>query len=319
MADDGRNSQLRKTAVVLAGLVLAAASTQAQSKSRRERTDTDRLGMTCTQILKLSSTDWVAKFAVARSGDAPPNPQENAGTQPAAARTAVPPEITIRAIDAYGKCYDARTERLAGALGRSGKGPLMGARGDFGDFENALKEFEATVLQDSQPPADDVKKAYAGLYEKQFRYAFYYGYTEAGRKAAAAEAAAAAAENAPKPKTRPQATSGTGAEGAAVPAARPGESTEAKTTVGNAAGSNGNVEASKKTSADTVAAFTKTKNRFGQLLEALPPDHAREVHAAFGKVLGSYEVSQDTRRDLYLYAIFLLEPPDAKPFGPPPF
>jgi len=315
MADGGRNNQLTKTAVVLAALVLAAASTQAQSKSRRERTDTDRLGMTCTQILKLSSTDWVAKFVARKSGEVSAGAQENAATQPAVARTAVPPDITIRAISTYGKCYDARTERLAAALGRSGKGPLMGARGDFGDFENALREFETVALQDSQPPADSVKKAYAALYEKQFRYAFYQSYTEEGRKAAAAEAAAESAAAAARTKPNTAGSAAKTAAPAPAPKPAPSESSSLKPGAGEAADSPND----RGTPEDAVAQFTKTKNRFGQLLEALPPDHAHEVHSSFGTVLGSYEVSQDTRRDLYLYAIFLLEPASAKPFAPPPF
>jgi hypothetical protein len=63
----------------------------------------------------------------------------------------------------------------------------------------------------------------------------------------------------------------------------------------------------------------KAKNRFGQLLERLPEDKATDVHEEFGKLLGAYEVSQQTRLDVYLYAIFLLEPESAKPFAPPPF
>ena len=105
----------------------------------------------------MPSSDWVRKFTAA-----------NGAT----------PESTIRAIAAYGKCYDARTNRLAASLGNSGKGPLMGARGNFGAFEQALQNFEAKALAAADPPADDVKRAYATLYEKQFRRSFYEDYVE---------------------------------------------------------------------------------------------------------------------------------------------
>ena len=128
-----------------------------QQASRNQSTPADRLGLSCAQLLQMPSSDWVTKFNAA-----------NGAT----------PEATIRAVVAYGKCYDARTNRLAAALGKSGKGPLMGARGNFGDFERALKNFEAKALTATDPAADDVKKAYTALYEKQFRYAFYQQYEE---------------------------------------------------------------------------------------------------------------------------------------------
>jgi hypothetical protein len=128
-----------------------------QRTSRNQAAPADHLGLTCAQILQMPSSDLLKKFTTA-----------NGATS----------ESTIRAIAAYGKCYDARTNRLAAALGKSGKGPLMGARGNFGDFERALKNFEAKALASTDPPADDVKKATAALYEKQFRYAFYEQYEQ---------------------------------------------------------------------------------------------------------------------------------------------
>lgn len=306
MNEGGKNRQ-RKTAALIAALLLAAGPSLAQSKRTRARADTDRLGMACAQILKLTSTEWVAKYTAAKSSKSAGAGQATQGPGEAA-----PPEVTIRAINTYGKCYDARTERLATLLGRAGKGPLMGARGDFGDFEKALDAFEVVALRDSQPPAAGVKKAYAALYEKRFRYVFYQGYTEAGRKAAAEEAAAATA-----PATGNAGAPGSASKRAAAataPKAETEESSSLKPAVPNT-----HVSAGHGTADDAVAEFTKTKNRFGQLLEALPEDHARVVHEAFGEILGAYEVSQDTRRDLYLYAIFLLELPSAKPFAPPPF
>ena len=117
----------------------------------------DRLGLTCTQILQMSSTDWIKKFTAAKDG-----------TEPS----------TIHAITTYGKCYDARTTRLAASLGKSGKGPLMGARGNFGDFDHVLNDFTAKALTATDPPADAQKKAYAVLYAKQFRYDFYREYQQ---------------------------------------------------------------------------------------------------------------------------------------------
>jgi hypothetical protein len=147
--------------VVLAAalwLSVAALSNAAQKPTAKNQSaSADRLGLTCAQILQLPSSDWVKKFTAASDAT---------------------PESTIRAIAAYGKCYDARTTRLAAALGKSGKGPLMGARGNFGDFERSLNDFTAKALASTDPPADDVKKAYAALYEKQFRFDFYRQYEQ---------------------------------------------------------------------------------------------------------------------------------------------
>jgi hypothetical protein len=125
----------------------------AQTKS----TSADRLGLTCAQILQMNSDGWVKKFTAAKNAGAP---------------------STIEAVSTYGKCYDARTNRLAASLGKSAKGPLWGARGNFGDFERALNDFTAKALAATEPPADAQKKAYAGLYEKQFRYDFYREYQQ---------------------------------------------------------------------------------------------------------------------------------------------
>ena len=106
---------------------------------------------------KCHPTDWIKKFTAAKDP-----------TEPS----------TIQAISTYGKCYDARTTRLAASLGKSGKGPLMGARGNFGDFDHALNDFTTKALAATDPPADAQKKAYAALYAKQFRYLFYEAYVE---------------------------------------------------------------------------------------------------------------------------------------------
>src|SRR5271156_6484285 len=71
--------------------------------------DPDRLGQTCAQILRMSSTDWISNFLNKTGLGAVDNPSG-----------------ILRAIAAYGKCYDERTNHLAASLGKSGKGPLMG-------------------------------------------------------------------------------------------------------------------------------------------------------------------------------------------------
>ena len=281
------------------GLALAAiAATALPAVTQRKKpagggAEADRLGMTCAQILKLSSKDWVAKFTGAKAGDA----DEAA--------------LTIRALGVYGKCYDARTDHLAAELGRAGKGPLMGARGDFGDFQKSLDGLREVALADAQPPGDAVKKAYAALYEKQFRYAFYLSYEPAPRAEASASGTAGSGAS-------------TGGEQTAKPA---GGKHGAAASPGGKSGATGESSSLKKPEEeedsedagdDTVEAFTKAKNRFGQLLQALPQDKMHEVHEALGKVLGAYEVSQETRENVYLYAIFLLEPAEQE-FAPPPF
>jgi len=113
------------------------------------------MGMTCAQILEMTSSDWIAKVeGAADSGQ----------------------DAQLRGISAYGKCYDERTDRLAAALARSRKGPSVRERNNFRDLVAALDEFTAKALVDSQPPGDATKKAYAALYEKVFRYEFYQGY-----------------------------------------------------------------------------------------------------------------------------------------------
>jgi len=135
-------------------LLLRVASFPAQTQNQ---SSPDGLGLTCAQILKMSSTEWVKKFTAAKGATA---------------------EATIEAIPAYGKCYDARTNRLAAALAKSGKGPLMGARANFRDFDRALNDFAAKALAATNPPADEAKKAYAALYAKEFRYDFYREYEQ---------------------------------------------------------------------------------------------------------------------------------------------
>jgi hypothetical protein len=153
---------VRSIPILILLLFPVAATTRAQTRSAA-KPDPDRLGMTCSQILAMTSTDWVSHFNDKFS--------KKAGNDE---RVSV--EGTVRALAVYGKCYDARTDRLAAALGKSGKGPLMGARGSFRDFEQGMSDFSAKALAACDPPADAAKKASAALYAKQFRYKFYRSY-----------------------------------------------------------------------------------------------------------------------------------------------
>ena len=101
--------------LIAAGLIAAGLAPVCfpQAKpAQAKAADADRLGLTCAQILQMTSTAWVAHFA------------EKTGTPN---NTTAP--TAVRAITAYGKCYDARTNQLAASLGKSGRGPLMGALG----------------------------------------------------------------------------------------------------------------------------------------------------------------------------------------------
>jgi hypothetical protein len=201
----------------------------------------------------------------------------------------------LRGIRIYGDCYDARTKRLAAALGKAGNGPVAGAREDFKDFDLALKDFTEKALVAVDPPADAVKSAYASLYEKQFRYAFYQGYE-------------------PKSARAPGSPNQT-ATHASAPATAPNSSAAP--------------DASSKTAPSEADDMTKAKNRFGELLDALPEDKLHVLHASFGKILGLHPTSADTQLAVYRYAIFVLEPSPApnsldskqpaKPFSSPPF
>lgn len=256
-------------------LLLNPALLFAQSNSKStQKADAGRMGMTCAQILGMTSSEWIAKV-------------EGAADPPADAQ--------LRGIGAYGKCYDERTDRLAASLARSRKGPSARERSNFRDLSAALDDFTAKALVDSQPPGDAMKKAYAALYEKVFRYQFYQGYElKASARKPPRETAAAPT---PAPKAAP-APSSSGAD--AKPAKAP------------------------------VSEMTLAKNRFGELLDAMPPDNLHEIHAAFGRVVEIQPIASDQELAIYRYAIFVLEPSapsaggdaaanKAKPFAPPPF
>jgi hypothetical protein len=257
----------RSIPLVLFVLILSGAA-RAQSKAH-PKPDADRFGMTCAQILKMTSREWVLSFSDKAHLSAADNP------------TGV-----LRAIIVYGKCYDARTDSLAAALARSGKGPNKAERADFAAFEMALKDFAAKALADAAAPADEQKKAYAALYEKQFRREFYEEYEA---KATAAPVAAAATK-APLATQTP------------LPAS---DSARSKVDQEKA-----------RSDADPM---TQAKNHFGHILDALPDDKMHELHQAFGEVVGPYSISEEVRLAVYRYAIFLLESPSAAPSAPTPF
>ena len=166
-------SPLIAAGLIAAGLapVCLPQAKPAQSKAA----DADRLGLTCAQILQMTSTDWVAHFA------------EKTGTP-----NNTTASTTVRAITAYGKCYEARTNQVAASLRKSGRGPLMGALGIFRDFQKSLDDFTAKALAATNKQPGTQEAAYAALYEKQFRYEFYQRYElrlSANRPLTAEEAA----------------------------------------------------------------------------------------------------------------------------------
>lgn len=264
---------MRIAALILIISSSLAAQTRPKPRSATSRLNADQLGMTCAQILEMSSADWVAKFASEKGSDS---------------------SETVRAIDAYGKCYDARTEQLASKLGRAGKGPLQGARGNFQSMEQALKAFTAKSLAESQPSADPVKSAYAALYEKQFRYEFYESYE-------------------PKPAIPTTASASIQAPSSS--------STEQKPSHSDARNSTQDAQQmpSEKNDKNDVDPLTAAKNHFGKLLEDLPDEQMHDLHESFGEILGPNSASPQMQLLVYRYAIFLLEPPGGTPFSTPPF
>jgi hypothetical protein len=140
-------------------LMLAPVGLSQAKPAATKGADADRLGLTCAQILQMTSTAWVAHFA------------EKAGTPNNAASP-----VAVRAITAYGKCYEARTNQVAASLAKSGRGPLMGATGNLRELQKALDDFTAKALAASSKAPGTPEAAYAALYEKQFRYEFYQKY-----------------------------------------------------------------------------------------------------------------------------------------------
>lgn len=265
--------------IVLFLLAATAGDFHSQHTTQKQAAASDQLGMICSQILQMTSTDWVARFNgktnPAKSADPTATDRTSETSKPATETSDA--QTTLRAIAAYGKCYDARTDRLAASLGKSGKGPLMGVRGNFRDFEAALKNFTTKALGVAQPPADAVKTAYAVLYQKQFRYAFYQSYEQ-------------------KPVKQPIAPV---KDAPTAPA-------DAATTA-------------KPGSTRITDPMTLAKNRFGDFLAALPEDKRHEIHAAFGEIFEKGSIGEQWKVEVYRYAIFVLESPKDTPFSAPPF
>lgn len=113
--------------------------------------------MPCKDVLKLSSTDFVDKYTKIHGDNTI--------------------EIT-KAIYAYGNCYDQAQDEIRDLLNKQGKGPLMGANGNFKDFETALNNFTKTALElcGTDGTFAQISNAYAVLYQKQFRHLFYQPY-----------------------------------------------------------------------------------------------------------------------------------------------
>lgn len=282
---------------------LAQQKPQPQHKLQNQAPAGDRLGMTCTQILGMNSADWVAKSAqaFASAGDG-----------------------ELRGIRAYGRCYDERTDQLAAALVRKGTGPKKMALANLKDFQAGMDSFTAKTLADTEPPADLAKIAYAGLYEKQFRYEFYKAYEQKTLKPTAS------------PKNSKPVVTNSSAAPSATPDAKPSDLppapkqaplagvTPKKSLATTPAQPPAAAAAPVKTPETEPAAieidpFTKAKNHFGELLGLLPVEKMHEVHSAFGKLFSGNPVSEDLKVEVYQYAIFLLERPSDKAFAPPPF
>src|SRR5262250_2968380 len=107
---------------------LLAQTKPSQQHATSASSAADRMGLTCPQILQIGSTDSVARFKKEKDAS---------------------PQCTARAVAAYGKCYDARTDTLAAALAKKA-GPSKTARTDFLSFENALREFVSKAVSDAQ-------------------------------------------------------------------------------------------------------------------------------------------------------------------------
>ena len=268
-----------RAAIILALLLtIPRGPVSAQSQQHtpaQQKPDADRLGLTCAQILQMTSSEWIAKITSIDASTADGN---------------------LRGIRVYGTCYDQRTDRLAASLAKSGKGPLMGTRGNFRDFEQSLQNFTKKALAESEPPADAVKSAYAALYEKQFRYAFYQSYDLlAANPSPVAEAKTGTKTDAPT--------------AAPPPKPAPPSALISPETV-NAPATNA------PPPAKVVDPISLAKNHFGELLSDLPDAKMHDLHAAFGDVLVRNSVGAGMQLAIYRYAIFLLEPLSVQPSPP---
>jgi hypothetical protein len=191
-----------KSFLLIALIALAAAVASPQSKpAPKKRTEpAAHAESACAQILKSTSAEYVASASQPRNDEA-----------------------ELRAIAAYGKCYDERTARLAASLARRGIGPKKAALANLADLEQKLSDFTAKALADTDPPAGNVRAAYAALYQKQFQYEFYESYEEKASKPKTAPRPAAAAS---KSTAAPAVAAGNSAPKSAAPAASVGDSSQ---------------------------------------------------------------------------------------------
>jgi hypothetical protein len=282
---------MRFKTVLLAAILASGAATSVRAQAPghpASKPEADRLGLSCAQVLKMTSGDWSAYYA--------------RKTGPVAANT---PNDILSANAVYGKCYDARTDALAASLAAAGKGPSKAARAEFLAFEADLKDFESKALSDTKPANDSRRKSYADLYEKQFRYGFYQEYESKATKTARAAAAALKAAPATAAPKSAAGAAPAGPTSSAAPAGG-GSSTPHEPTTEEQARSN----------ADPV---TQAKNRFGKILEELPDDQMHEIHSAFSEVIGAHAIGESTRLAVYRYAIDLLEFEHPTSSEPPPF
>ncbi len=271
---------MKTWAASVLALLLMQGSHLPQHAAQKQTALADQRGLTCAQILQMTSTEWIAHFntAAKQEKNASPGASDSAPSAGKPSAETEDAQPMLRAITAYGNCYDARTDRLAASLAETGKGPRMGARGDFRDFEAALNNFTAKAFSMAQPPSDAVKTAYAGLYEKQLRYSFYQSY-----------------EHKPVKETVPV------AKGA--PADSVGPATNVQPPV----------------AARLTDPLSLAKNRFGELLAALPEQERHQIHLAFGEIFQKSSIGEQWKLEIYQYAIFVLESPKTTPFSPPPF
>ncbi|HKQ86423.1 MAG TPA: hypothetical protein VJS43_06570 [Candidatus Acidoferrales bacterium] len=275
---------MRKIAIVFFVASSLMAQTRTAHRAQASRVNADQLGFTCVQILDMTSAEWVTKFTAAKGSD---------------------PVDTIGAIGVYGKCYDARTDRLAARLRKTGKGPLTSARTNFQSVEQALKAFAAKALAESDPPGDAVKSAYAALYEKQFRYEFYESYEPKPPASATQTSAPPAKEPAPP----------SGSPAGSAPTS--GDKASSRRAMDSPSQTDGNIQS--KDREKEVDPLTAAKNHFGGLLGDLSDERMHDLHRAFGEILGPNSATPQMQLLIYRYAIFLMEPPGGTPFSPAPF
>jgi hypothetical protein len=169
------------SAVIVVSLMLAS-PTLAQTKAPPSKgMVADQLGLTCAQILDMRSTDWISKFGKEKDAS---------------------PQGTLHAIAAYGRCYDARTDRLVASLAKTRQGPSVAELKTFRDFDQTLKDFTSKTLASAEPPGDAARSAYAALYQKGFRYEFYQSHeTEIAKTSAPSKDASRPAGAAPSTAT----------------------------------------------------------------------------------------------------------------------